>query len=259
MTSISTLRQIRQAIDIRRLMPGKWKVSNQVATALCPYHEEKTPSFRANLPGHEHAGRWHCHGCGQKGDVFDIVVETEHCTMPEAISRLAAIAGVQLEGQAPETAKARRARLAAAWERDVAAWWFRGRYRMFRRDLNLDVDGPPELGADLEPIDGRKALAVTMMRWIRLNHRGVKGIEAFRAFGGVGRWGREYRTWRECHKKYEADQMLYADLRLEFTREIMQRNIASSVAAGCKMDASEWCARDPECYRRAVDSAVEIW
>ena len=50
---------------------------------LCPFHDEKTPSFTVYR-----GNRFHCFGCGEKGDVIDFVQKTRHCTVAEALEYL---------------------------------------------------------------------------------------------------------------------------------------------------------------------------
>jgi DNA primase len=62
---------------------------------LCPFHNEKTPSFSVNAE----RGFFHCFGCGVGGTVFDFVMRLEGLTFPEAVESLARRYGVTL----PET------------------------------------------------------------------------------------------------------------------------------------------------------------
>jgi DNA primase len=67
---------------------------------LCPFHEEKSPSFNVTPS----RGMYHCFGCQAGGDVFRFVQEIEHVDFSEAVERLASGAGVQLryvEGGGP--------------------------------------------------------------------------------------------------------------------------------------------------------------
>lgn len=59
---------------------------------LCPFHDEKTPSFHIR----PHIGRWHCFGCGEGGDVISFVERIEHVSFVEAVEILARKAGVEL-------------------------------------------------------------------------------------------------------------------------------------------------------------------
>ncbi len=59
---------------------------NGVYKGLCPFHNEKTPSFVVN----EHRQHYHCFGCGKGGDIFSFVMEKENVDFPEAIHLLAA-------------------------------------------------------------------------------------------------------------------------------------------------------------------------
>ncbi|HEY7680167.1 MAG TPA: DNA primase [Terriglobia bacterium] len=87
---------------------------------LCPFHQEKTPSF------HVHAMRqfYYCFGCGAKGDVFRFIMETERVDFPEAIKRVAQRAGVSIpehKSSAPASPEARmRAKVAEIHERAAA-------------------------------------------------------------------------------------------------------------------------------------------
>jgi DNA primase len=60
---------------------------------LCPFHNEKSPSFMVN----EEKQFWHCFGCAKGGDVFAFVMEIESLGFREALILLAEKTGVQLE------------------------------------------------------------------------------------------------------------------------------------------------------------------
>ncbi len=78
---------------------------------LCPFHNEKTPSFSVSASKQI----YHCFGCGAGGDVFGFLMNYENYTFPEAMKELADRAGVQLpdiqEGEEGRVREKRRARL----------------------------------------------------------------------------------------------------------------------------------------------------
>ena len=59
---------------------------------LCPFHDEKTPSFHVR----PQVGLWHCFGCAKGGDVISFVQEVDHIGFTEAVELLAARLGYQL-------------------------------------------------------------------------------------------------------------------------------------------------------------------
>jgi DNA primase len=59
---------------------------------LCPFHDEKTPSFHVR----PQVGLWHCFGCGKGGDVISFVQEVDHLGFTEAVELLASRLGYQL-------------------------------------------------------------------------------------------------------------------------------------------------------------------
>ena len=83
---------------------------------LCPFHDEKTPSFTVRPA----VGSYHCFGCGEGGDVISFVQKVEHLTFTESIERLAAKLGLELryeEGGGPReggTSLGKRSRLIEA-------------------------------------------------------------------------------------------------------------------------------------------------
>jgi DNA primase len=72
-------------VTLRRAGVGSYK-------GLCPFHDEKTPSFNVRPAN----GTFHCFGCGEGGDVVAFVMKHEHLSFVESIERLAARAGIQL-------------------------------------------------------------------------------------------------------------------------------------------------------------------
>jgi DNA primase len=81
---------------------------------LCPFHDEKTPSFTV-APAR---GVYFCHGCGAGGDALKFVMDIDHLTFVEAVERLAARAGITLRyveaGPAPVRQTGQKQRLVAA-------------------------------------------------------------------------------------------------------------------------------------------------
>ena len=74
-------------------------------TGLCPFHDEKTPSFTIN----EDKGFFHCFGCGAHGDIFGFLMRAEGLSFVEAVHRLATECGLDVPRQSPrDDEKARR-------------------------------------------------------------------------------------------------------------------------------------------------------
>ncbi|WP_336923587.1 DNA primase [Aquipuribacter sp. SD81] len=72
-------------VALRRAGSGSLK-------GLCPFHDEKTPSFQVR----PQLGVWHCFGCDEGGDAIAFVMRIDHLGFTDAVERLAARAGVQL-------------------------------------------------------------------------------------------------------------------------------------------------------------------
>jgi len=81
---------------------------------LCPFHNEKTPSFTVN----EEKGFFHCFGCGAHGDAIGFEMQAGRLGFTEAVEKLAAEAGLEVPVASPEERRqeARRASLHDAME-----------------------------------------------------------------------------------------------------------------------------------------------
>lgn len=73
-------------------------------TGLCPFHDERTPSFSVNVDDK----LFHCFGCGEGGDLFRFVELTENVDFTGALELLADRAGIQLKTEDEDPATARR-------------------------------------------------------------------------------------------------------------------------------------------------------
>ncbi len=103
MYSDATLTTLRNAISIVELI-GEYlplKKSGLGYVGLCPFHNEKTPSFHV----HPLKQCFHCFGCQKGGNIFTFVCAIEGLSFPEAVKKLAKRAGIELK----EEANSRRA------------------------------------------------------------------------------------------------------------------------------------------------------
>jgi DNA primase len=106
--------RVRESTDIVALI-GEQLALKKVGTryrGLCPFHQEKTPSFYVNAE----MGLYRCFGCQASGDAITFVREMEHLDFVEAVERLAAKAGIQLRYDDTRTTerRSRNAQLAEA-------------------------------------------------------------------------------------------------------------------------------------------------
>ncbi|MGB8542816.1 MAG: DNA primase [Candidatus Acidiferrales bacterium] len=127
--------RVKQQADIVRVI-GEYvrlKKSGQNFAGLCPFHQEKTPSFNV----HPVKQIYHCFGCGVGGDVFKFVMELEKCTFPEAIRTVAEKCGIAIpkpRERSPEERRENQQRSALVeMHREAAAF--------FARQLHESAEG----------------------------------------------------------------------------------------------------------------------
>jgi DNA primase len=113
---------VKERTDIARLV-GQYltlkKTGHDSLSGLCPFHQEKTPSFSVS-PAKQ---VFYCFGCGKGGDAITFLRELEHLTYVEALERLASQAGVTLryEGDSPAERRKAARRLALHRANEEAA------------------------------------------------------------------------------------------------------------------------------------------
>jgi DNA primase len=145
-----SIERVREAVDMVELVSAKTDLRRVGGrwVGLCPFHEERTPSFSVNAEKR----LYYCFGCGEKGDAIGFVRETEALDFREAVEHLAERYNVELklEHEDPEAERRRRRRerllavldrtarfySAYLWESAEAA---RAREYLQGRGLNEDV------------------------------------------------------------------------------------------------------------------------
>jgi len=101
---------------------------------LCPFHNEKTPSFTVN----DKKGFFHCFGCGEHGDAVGFVMKTEGLSFPESVEKLAREVNLPVPRATP--AERERADRAATLQQvvELAALWFQKQIRLPAGRQGLD-------------------------------------------------------------------------------------------------------------------------
>lgn len=110
----ATIARVKDRTDIVTLIAESVRLKRRGNSfvGLCPFHQEKSPSFHVNGD----RGFYHCFGCRESGGAIDFVMRTEGLTFPEALRHLADRAGIEVEET--RTDAERHAAAAAKSERD---------------------------------------------------------------------------------------------------------------------------------------------
>ncbi len=117
-----SIERLRQTVDMAELVGAKTELkrSGQQLMGLCPFHDERSPSFSVD-PDRK---VFHCFGCGEGGDLFKFVQLTEGLNFRESVETLSDRYGVQMEltEEDPQAAQRRekRDRLLELLERTAA-------------------------------------------------------------------------------------------------------------------------------------------
>ena len=116
------LDELRARISVSEVIAPKVRLTRRgrESLGLCPFHSEKTPSFTAN----DDKGFYHCFGCGAHGDIITFTMETEGLNFPEAVEKLAGLAGLPVPRQSPEERERAKDRATLQQVMEQASAWF---------------------------------------------------------------------------------------------------------------------------------------
>jgi DNA primase len=198
--SSDSVERVKQAADIVEVISVHTDLRRQGAryVGLCPFHEERTPSFSVE----PQEKLYHCFGCGVGGDVIKFVEEKEGLGFAEAVEMLADRYGVELEREQEdpraEARRQRRRRLEQLLERSAA---FYANYLWESTEAAKAREYLAERGLGEEVL---RAFGVgyAPSAWDKILVRGQRagfGVEELRGVGLVqrGRSGGEYDRFRE--------------------------------------------------------------
>jgi DNA primase len=156
--------RVKQQADIVRVV-GEYvrlKKTGQNFTGLCPFHQEKSPSFAV----HPVRQIYHCFGCGVSGDVFKFVMELEKLSFPEAIRAVAEKCGIPIpkpREHSPEERRENQQRTVLIdMHRDAAAFFSRQLHEApegkvacaYLEDRGLNREAMKQFGMGFAPSSG---------------------------------------------------------------------------------------------------------
>jgi DNA primase len=198
--SNESLERVKQTADIIEVVSAHTDLRRQGAryVGLCPFHEERTPSFSVE----PQEKLYHCFGCGVGGDVIKFVEEKEGLGFAEAVELLADRYGVELEREQEdpraEAKRQRRRRLEQLLERAAT---FYANYLWESKEAAKARDYLASRGLH-EGVLRAFGVGYAASAWDKLLVSGQRagfGIEELRGVGLVqrGRSGGEYDRFRE--------------------------------------------------------------
>lgn len=157
---------------------------------LCPFHQEKSPSFNVR----SNPAFYHCFGCGQGGDVFKFLQEMEKISFSDAVERLAQKIGYNLSYEDGSAESSQRSRLIAA--NQAAADFFQqqlaGQEAKQARDLLLkrgfDAASAKQFGVGYAPKGWRNLLDHLLTKGFTLEEQITAGLVMNSDKGGYDRF-----------------------------------------------------------------------
>lgn len=158
--------EIRAKVDLAQIVSSygyDLKHSGSDLWCCCPFHNEKTPSFKVDVS----RGTYHCFGCGESGDVFSFVMRQEGLTFIDAIRKLADSVGVEIKSATSPNAKRRKrlyqlmASLAVAFNKMLKGAKGQGAEaaRAYVKSRQLDADTVDKFLIGYAPADVNKVIA----------------------------------------------------------------------------------------------------
>ena len=152
--------RVRDATDLVALA-GEHLALKRVGrrySGLCPFHQEKTPSFSIN----PEISRYYCFGCQASGDAITFIREVEHLDFVDAVERLAARAGITIryDNAAVSQDRKRKERLSEVVGAAIDFYHRRlleapdaGKARQYLRSRGFDGDAARQFGVGYSPDD----------------------------------------------------------------------------------------------------------
>jgi len=154
------IERVRDSTDLVELVGEVTKVrrSGRSVMAVCPFHQEKTPSMSVDPA----RGLYHCFGCGKGGDLFQFIQETQGLDFSDAVELLARRSGITLHRD-PDAAKRRDRRQALVDATDKAVEFYSeqltsgrdaGSARSYLRSRGYESDVVEQFKIGFSPEDG---------------------------------------------------------------------------------------------------------
>src|SRR5437660_4282173 len=131
----SVAERVKQQADIVRVV-GEYvrlKKTGKNYSGLCPFHQEKTPSFTVSPIKQI----FYCFGCGKGGDVYNFAMDMEKCEFPEAVKLVAEKCGISIPRPKERSAEGRKESL----ERGVLVEMHREAQSFFVKQLEGTLEG----------------------------------------------------------------------------------------------------------------------
>lgn len=160
----SVAERVKQQADIVRVV-GEYvrlKKTGKDFSGLCPFHQEKTPSFTVSPIKQI----FYCFGCGKGGDVYNFVMDMEKCEFPEAVKLVAEKCGISIPRPKERSAEGRKESVERAvlleMHREAQAFFVKqlegtleGKAaRAYLEDRGLDKDAISRFGIGYSPSGG---------------------------------------------------------------------------------------------------------
>jgi DNA primase len=161
-TSVDIVRVIGEYVRLKRRSGSNY-------LGLCPFHQEKTPSF--NVSGQYQS--YHCFGCGVHGDVFKFVQEMDRLTFPEAVRAVAEKNGIAVPKRtSPDSDPQARLRAQIFELHERAAEFYR-----------KSLEGPE--GSAARQYLNRRGISPDLVREFGLGYAPANGQALLRTLGSI--------------------------------------------------------------------------